>query len=89
MKIDELINAVLAKRNEVARVSKEYPRLAVYVTPEYYHEMMYEILGRVSYPAYEAFSSTLAGFPLYIAREPSVPRNNHRHPPFVVVALSL
>lgn len=87
MKIDELINAVASRKREAyARTTREgkEPHLAVYVTYEYWQEMLSELRGEISCLAYETSrNGNIFGYPIYrVSRHSS---DGSLHPPFQVV----
>lgn len=61
------------------------PRIAVYITHEYYRELMSEITGRVSSCSFEFYENrTIRGYPAFVVVNEPV---GYKHPPWEVILL--
>jgi len=89
MKIDEVINAIHDKRQSLILLSadcRHEPKLAVYMSYEYWVECKKEIQAGVSWPAFEFFrEDTIFGLPVWKVPATIVDGASKEHAPFLIV----
>jgi len=88
--MDELINAIHNKRHKLIHESPKEPRLAVYMSYDFWVQCQSSLHGNVSPTEYEFMTSnTLFGYKVWrvIQRTDSAKGVNEQHPPWVIVNL--